>query len=96
MRLGWKIIATCKHENGIELANTNEIIAPGDKVLVIIGSEGAGISDHLIKLAQHKIWIDYNAYRSKPLTYPHTLIDSLNANAAAAIILNSIARRIMK
>lgn len=54
-----------------------------DKILIVLGSEGFGVSDHLRKHSDYNIIIE----RKGPAMYPYSLIDSLNVNAALTAIL---------
>jgi tRNA G18 (ribose-2'-O)-methylase SpoU len=51
--------------------------------LVLIGSEGAGVSPHLVKESTAILTIEK---KSSP-EFPDSLVDSLNVNAAVATIL---------
>lgn len=52
-------------------------------MLIVLGSEGFGVSDHLRKHADYNIIIE----RKGEGKYPYSLIDSLNVNAALTAIL---------
>ena len=54
-----------------------------EKIMLIIGSEGWGVSDHLARHAQYSISVE----RTGNSGYPFNLIDSLNVNAALTCIL---------
>lgn len=62
------------------------MVAANQKILIIIGSEGYGVSPHLSRNSTYSLTIP----RTGSIEYPNNLIDSLNVNAALACILSQI------
>lgn len=58
------------------------------KILIILGSEGFGVSNHLRKYSDYNIMIERKGNNS----YPYSLIDSLNVNSALSAILFEITK----
>lgn len=73
---GFWIYATSSHE-GENIYNVDW----ADKVAIILGSEGKGVSEQLEKQADFKIAIPSNR---------ESFVDSLNVSAASAIILSQV------
>lgn len=59
------------------------------KVMIILGSEGQGVSGHLAKNSDMSLCIERRGQEG----YPHSLVDSLNVNSALSCILYELSRR---
>ena len=72
--------------------------SPSKNVVLLIGSESEGVSSELNKFARYSVWINRNKFREKQevVKFPGTLVDSLNVNAATAIIIHKIQQTICK
>jgi tRNA G18 (ribose-2'-O)-methylase SpoU len=74
-------------KEGIPLIKLSEYKKSGSD-LVLIGSEGAGVSPHLVKESTAILTIE----KKSSLEFPDSLVDSLNVNAAVATILYELTK----
>lgn len=74
---GFKILGTGR---GIEVENIGQTVRKGDKVILILGSEGKGLSTNVAKECDELIWISGGKES----------IDSLNVSAASAILIHKL------
>jgi rRNA methylases len=73
---GYKIIASVLSKDSIKLRDFKKI--HNEKIIIIVGNEGQGISKEILDIADYKVFIEMNN------------IDSLNAGVAASILMYNI------
>ena len=61
-----------------------------DNILVVLGSEGEGVSRTIEKYASHRVIIPPEMNMNSVGKYPFNCIDSLNVGVSAAILLYHI------
>ncbi|EGR33282.1 rRNA methyltransferase 1, putative [Ichthyophthirius multifiliis] len=90
-KLKWKVFAC-----GVNFGQNNKQISL-DKlklnIVIILGSEGSGVNKELSNQADKILYINQSIYFEKPIVFPNTLVDSLNVNSAASIIIENIKRQ---
>jgi tRNA G18 (ribose-2'-O)-methylase SpoU len=75
---GFTVVALTPDADAVPLASLR--LEPGSKVALLLGSEGPGLTDKALSLADHRVRI--------PM---HAGVDSLNVGAAAAIACYAVA-----
>lgn len=66
-------------------------INPEENVILILGSEGFGVSNDVMKsFVNYNIYIPPQLDKSKVNQHPFDMIDSLNVGVSAGIIINHI------
>ena len=66
-------------------------INPEDNVILILGSEGFGVSNDVMKsFVNYNIYIPPHLDKSKVNQHPFDMIDSLNVGVSAGIIINHV------
>ena len=61
-----------------------------DNILLVLGSEGEGVSRTISRLADFKVIIPPKLDMSHLDKYPYTMVDSLNVGVSAALLLYHI------
>ncbi|CAG8456787.1 15645_t:CDS:2 [Acaulospora colombiana] len=87
---GWVTYGTvavnnCNNENSSNLISVNDLSQPLTQhpAILVIGSEGAGLRSNVASICSHMLYIpSYNKAKSR-------YIDSLNVNAATAVLLQA-------
>lgn len=66
-------------------------ISPEENVILILGSEGFGVSNDVMKsFVNYNIYIPPHLDNSKINQHPFDMIDSLNVGVSAGIIINQV------
>lgn len=97
-KIGFKIISTNIDDEGGEaspeedssqpITAVNDLkIAKDENIIVILGSEGQGVSKTVNLLADHRVFIPPKLDSSLTGQFPFTMIDSLNVGVSAALML---------
>jgi tRNA G18 (ribose-2'-O)-methylase SpoU len=76
---GLKIVALTPHQPAVPLAEYSRSIGPGDRLVLMVGAEGTGLSDQVMQLSDARVWI--------PIAEG---VDSLNVVVAAGIALATL------
>ena len=61
-----------------------------DDLILILGSEGEGVSRTIARMADYKVVIPPALQMSKLGKYPYNMVDSLNVGVSAALLLYHI------
>ena len=95
--MGWKVISTgIKIENDEKLKKSSNVelydleIAPKDNIILVLGSEGNGVSQNIFKMSDYFLFIPPLLNKSMIGKFPFNVIDSLNVGVTAGIIINHI------
>jgi tRNA G18 (ribose-2'-O)-methylase SpoU len=78
---GMKIVALTPHESAVPLAEYSRSIGPEERLVLMVGAEGAGLSDRVMQLSDARVRI--------PIANG---VDSLNVVVAAGIALATLPR----
>jgi tRNA G18 (ribose-2'-O)-methylase SpoU len=71
-----------------KLVSLDELkLNPTEDVILILGSEGEGVSRTIARLANHKVIIPPRLQMSSVGKYPYNMIDSLNVGVTSALML---------
>ena len=62
-------------------------LAPDAKVMLVLGSEGAGVSRVVSALATHHVTIPPQLNMDEVGKYPFNMVDSLNVGVSAALLI---------
>ena len=62
-------------------------VNPKENIIVVLGSEGDGISNEVIRSASYFTYIAPQLSDSMVGKYPFNIVDSLNVGACASIVL---------
>ena len=62
-------------------------------MLLVLGSEGEGVSRTISKIADHKVILPPNFDQDQIGKYPYNMIDSLNVGVSAALFITLIKKQ---
>ena len=65
-------------------------LSKDDNVIVILGSESAGVSQNLLKSANYQVFIPPTLNKDLVGKFPFNIVDSLNVAVTGGIIVNHI------
>lgn len=65
-------------------------LSPSDNIILVLGSEGEGVSRTIARLADFKVIIPPTLDMSQVGKYPYNMVDSLNVGVSSALLLYHI------